>query len=359
MGGAGGAGSERGAGGSGGAPTACPELEAALQQRLDKARAATNTPGAVQAVITPACGRWVGASGESAPGEPMRPDHVLRLGSVTKTFVAATVLQLASEGALGLDDPLETWVPGFPGGAQITVRQMLSHSSGIFNYTAAPSFSADLEAAPQKVWPPQQLVDIAAANPPYFPPGQGWQYSNTNFILLGMIIESATDSDAAVVLRTRLLDPLALSSTSLDGEEPLAGDLARGYDVARNDVTELFDLSTAWTAGAMVGTAGDTANWALSLYTGTALDEASRREMLESTVETGMPGVRYGLGVLELDASAAGAQTWGHTGDIAGYRTQMFYFPEIESVIVSIINSNRGNPNDLTAPALRLLLGTE
>src|SRR4029079_18476272 len=99
------------------------------------------------------------------------PEQVLRIGSVTNTFAAAVVLQLAAEGSLGLDDALETWLPGFPGGAGITLRQMLNHTSGIFNYTTDPTWVATIQTEPMKVWTPQELVDLAAAHPPYFAPG--------------------------------------------------------------------------------------------------------------------------------------------------------------------------------------------
>jgi D-alanyl-D-alanine carboxypeptidase len=343
----------------GGGAEACAELAATLQQRLDEARVATNSPGAVQVVVTPACGRWVGVSGESAPGEPLRPDHLFRIGSVTKTYVGAAVLQLASEGALDLDDPLEAWVPGFPGGAGITLRQLLNHTSGIYNYLEDQAFREELGAHPDKVWPPEALVEVAARNLPYFPPGEGWHYSNTNFILLGMILEKASGADLATVLRERLLDPLALKSTWLDGEEHVRGEIARGYGPAGDDVTARYHPSVAWAAGAMVASAADVAGWAEALYAGEALDEASRREMLANPVETDIAGMTYGLAVMELDPSVVGAAAFGHTGDIFGYHTQMLYLPEKDSVIVSIVNSDRGDPSTLTIPAVEVLLGTE
>src|SRR6185503_14375643 len=131
-GGAGGAG--HGGGGSGGAD-ACAALADRFQQALDDGRASAKSPGAVAAVITPACGKWTGASGDSTDTVPMDASYVLRMGSVTKTFIAATVLELADEGKLGLDDAIEAWVPGVPDGDTITLVNLLNHTSGIFNYT--------------------------------------------------------------------------------------------------------------------------------------------------------------------------------------------------------------------------------
>ncbi|KYF60066.1 hypothetical protein BE08_06780, partial [Sorangium cellulosum] len=263
-----------------------------------------------------------------APGDPMRADHVLRIGSVTKTYVAAAVLQLAHEGALDLDDPISTWITTYPGADGITVRQLLNHSSGIFDYTEDEELRLAAMADPARAWSPEEIVAAAAAHDPYFAPGAGWHYSSTNYILLGMIIEAATGEGVAGVIRDRLLEPNALSSTSFDGEEPIAGELARGYTGDGTDMTSVIHPSLPWSAGALVASAGDIARWAVALYGGAALDPGSLAEMLAGPVPTGVEGQGYGLGTLVIGREVLGVPAFGHDGGAPGYATMMLYYPE-------------------------------
>ncbi|WP_438021996.1 serine hydrolase domain-containing protein [Sorangium sp. So ce233] len=353
-GGAGGAGGE-----GGGSVDACAELAGALQARLDGAREALGTSGAVLAVSTPACGIQDFASGESAPGDPMRADHVLRIGSVTKTYVAATVLQLAHEGALDLDDPLSTWITTFPGADGITVRQLLNHSSGIFNYTEDEEYLLAVTADPGRAWSPEEIVAVAAEHEPYFVPGEGWHYSNTNYILLGMIIEAVTGEGVAGVIRERLLDPNGLSSTSFDGEEPIAGELAHGYLADGTDVTSVLHPSFPWSAGAMVASAGDVARWAVALYDGAALDPASRAEMLADPVPSGVAGEGYGLGTIVIGREVLGVPALGHSGGIPGFATIMLYYPEQQAAVAAIVNKDGVDPSLIALSASGLLLESD
>ncbi|WP_434040979.1 MULTISPECIES: serine hydrolase domain-containing protein [Sorangium] len=355
----GGAGSGGAGGEGGGGVDDCAELAEALQARLDGAREALGTPGAVLAVSTPACGVQDFASGESAPGDPMRADHVLRVGSVTKTYVAAAVLQLAHEGALDLDDPLSTWIATFPGADGITLRQLLNHSSGIFNYTEDEDLVPAVIADPGRVWSPEEIVAIAAEHDPYFAPGEGWHYSSTNYILLGMIIEAATGEGVAEVIRDRLLDPSALSSTSFDGEEPIAGELARGYTAEGVDITSVLHPSFPWSAGAMVASAGDVARWAVALYDGAALDPASRAEMLADPVPSGVEGQGFGLGTLVIGREVLGVPALGHDGGIPGFATIMLYYPEQQAAVAAIVNKEGVDPSLIALSASGLLLESE
>lgn len=347
-----------GGGSSTGQGGGCAGRAATLQQLLDDTLATTKAPGAVLAVSTPDCGLWSGATGTSTPSEPMRATDLVRMGSVTKTFVASVVLELVGEGKLALDDSLEQRHPGFPGGAGITLRQVLNHTSGVFNYTDDKTWEAAANADPKRQWKPQELVDVAAANPPYAAPGKLWHYSNTNYILLGMIVEEVTQSTIAVEIRKRLLDPQKLSDTTFDGAEPLAGTLAHGYSVspAKADVTTMFDPSWAWSAGAMVSTASDLVTWAKAVYGGTVLSKELLADMIDDAIPTQQPGVSYGLGVMELGASVAFDTAYGHGGDIPGFHTQMWYLPKEDLALAATVNSDDGSPNPITAAVLTALV---
>ncbi|WP_437874440.1 serine hydrolase domain-containing protein [Sorangium sp. So ce513] len=363
-GGAGGAndggGGAAGAGGAGSSSVdACAELAETLQARLDGALVALGCPGAVLAVSTPACGVLDLASGESAPGDPMRADHVLRIGSLTKTYVAAAVLQLAHESALDLDDPISTWITTLPGADGITVRQLLNHSSGIFDYTEDEELRLAALADPARVWSPEEIVAAAAAHDPYFAPGGGWHYSSTNYILLGMIIEAATGEGIAGVIRDRVLEPNALSITSFDGEEPIAGELARGYTGDGTDITSAIHPSFPWSAGALVASAGDIARWAVALYGGAALDPASLAEMLAHPVPTGVEGQGYGLGTLVIGREVLGVPAFGHEGGAPGYTTVMLYYPEQQAAVAAVVNSDAADPALIALSASGLLLESD
>jgi D-alanyl-D-alanine carboxypeptidase len=324
----------------------CDTLAAELDATLADTLAAADRPGGtVAAVITPECGLWRGAVGTAGDGEPLTPEHLLRVGSVTKTYVSATILSLAADGALGLDDTLDTWQPDVPGAGVITVRQLLDHTSGLYNYTDDEDFFAGILADPMAVYSPAELVAVATAHPPYFAPGAGWYYSNTNYILLGMIIEAVTGEPVAAAMRARLLDPQSLEHTFLDGDEPVQGALAHGFDRDGADVTFALHPSAAWAAGAITATAGDLADWAMALYGGGVVAPALRDDMLD-LVDVGdlLPGASYGLGVIAFDAGVVGTPLIGHGGAIPGFLSEMYYLPDHDSVIVTIVNSEEADP---------------
>jgi D-alanyl-D-alanine carboxypeptidase len=353
--GSGGAGGQGGAGtGGAGGEDACATLAAGLQSALDQV---TTHPkgGTAMAVTTPECGSWAGTSGEAHDGVPLGPEHLLRTGSVTKTYVAVAILQLVADGEIDLDETLEPWVPGVLNGTTITIRQLLNHTSGVFSYTSDPTFFQQALADPTHEWAPQDLVDIAVQNGADFEPGTDWSYSNTNYILLGMILELATGKSVGEVLR-ELLDAHGLDATFLDGEEALVGELATGYAQTGADITQVLHPSAAWAAGSMVGTASDVADWAAALYRGQVLAEAEMDAML-TMVPTSSAGVEYGLGVFGFGPQVlAGQEGLGHGGDIPGYHTLMIYLTEHDTVVVSIVNSDAAAPESALGAALPLLV---
>jgi D-alanyl-D-alanine carboxypeptidase len=254
-----------------------------------------------------------------------------------------------------LDAPISAWFPTFPGATKITVRELMNHTSGIFNYTDDLGFQSTVNSQPMKKWTHQELVDIAAAQPPYFPPGTAWKYSNTDYIMLGMIVEAVTGDTIGKEIRASLLDPNHLGSTSFDGEEPIVGTLAHGW-LGSMDVSTAIDPSYAWAAGAMVSSMSDLCDWAGTLYAGKILMPSTMKEML-TTVATDQPGLRYGLGVFVGDASIAGDTIVGHPGDIPGYHTHMWYLPNEHIAFATAVNADGTDPNDISAALLPYLLG--
>ncbi len=332
----------------------CVSLGASLTKALDAALPGSGSPGAVLAVKTASC-RIVLAAGTSTKSSPMSPDDVLRVGSVTKTFVSAAVLRLVNMGKLALDDTLDAWSPEFPNASAITVTELLNHTSGAFDYTQDSTWQSTIQTHPGTVWTPQQLVSIAAGHPPAFAPGASWGYSNTDYILLGIILEKVTGKNAGQVLHEQAIDLAGLEWTSFPGYEPIRGALAHGYATTGADVSTLYDPSYAWTAGAVVASAGDLADWAVALYGGSILPAASLSLML-TPVPTGTAGEEYGLGVFILEPSiTGGGVAWGHPGDINGYHTQMFYFPGAKTAVVGMVNSDAGDPNAISLAALDVL----
>lgn len=343
-GGSAGMGGSAGAAGSGGKPSACAEQDQKLKAALDQARTSRD---AALAVTTPACGTVTYVSGESG----LDGSELFRIGSVTKPYVAAVILKLVAAGKLGLEDHLEQWVSGVPNGQTITLRMLLNHTSGIFNYTEDVSFQSN----PTKKWTPDEIVQLAAGHGAVSPPGSKWEYSNTNYVCLGIIAEKVGQQGIAEQIRAELLAPNQLAHTFFDGQEALGDELAPGFAADGSDATHVVDPSGPWAAGAMTATAADTARFIELLASGALLEQAEQTEMEKG--EPVAPNVSYGLGLMMLEApiTAGAGKAYGHNGSIHGYHTQAFHFRETKTTVVSIVNQNGVNPNDLTLAALTTL----
>src|SRR5215472_2166736 len=275
-----------------------------------------------------------------ATGQLMQPQDRVHIGSITKTFVAAVVLQLAAEGRLSLNDSVQTWLPGVVTGhgyhpAQITIGQLLQHTSGLRDYISDPRFQT-IQALAQ-TWQPQQLVDIALR---LGPPVRGWLYSNTNYIVLGMIIQKVTGHSPVAEIRQRILVPLGLHDTSFPLTSPqIPGPHAHGY-YGRIDVTNLVNPSTAWTSGAMISTVDDVARFYRALLTGRLLPPAQQRELL-AAIPADDPGElfaeRYGLGIYRVQLPCGTA--WGHDGGYpGGFKTYAYTSPDGSRQAVIVYN---------------------
>ncbi len=347
-----------------------PEVVAAIQAKMDGLTAGGLPPGVVVWIDAPEY-RFEGASGFADVMDdniPMPPEGAFRIGSITKMFTAVVVVQLAEDGVLTLDDPLARWLPEtagqLPHGDQITLRHLLAHTSGLFNVVEHESYYADLFAemvvdegagsvtlACVQRDPHDTLARYVYGKDALFAPGARWSYSNTNYTLLGMVIEAAADVPLAEAYRTYIYEPLGMASTFLDCYEDPVIDVVHGYTGvgdAMTDVTELHE-SIGWSAGGLVSTAPDLIAFARGLFGGALFDDP---ESLV-TMTTPTPGSSYGLGVMLQ------GKYMGHAGGIAGFRSALNYAPEFDTVVVMLYNHDTADPEqslaDMLNPALPLL----
>lgn len=260
--------------------------------------------------------------------KPMKTDFRFRIGSVTKTFTATVVLQLAGENRLNLDDYIEDWLPGVIQGngyddKQITIRQLLNHTSGIANYTRSKDFNM---MDTKKSYTAEGLVKMGISMPPDFAPGKSWSYSNTGYVLLGILIEKVTGNSYAEEIENRIIEPLELANTFLPGNSSVIPGTkhARGYiqlDGASEpkDVT-YYNPSMGSSAGDMISTADDLNKFFSYLLGGKLLKEQQLKQML-TTVPTGVDELGdSGLGIFKMKLSN-GESIWGHGGTIPGFLT--------------------------------------
>lgn len=323
----------------------CTARDISLEAALNSALKTTN---ALLSVRDEKCGTSVYVAGKV---ETANKDSLWRIASITKTYVSALILTLVRDDLLALDDPMSKFVADVPGTKDVTVKMLLNHTSGIFSYTSDKAFFADRHRA----WTPRELVDLATKHAPTNAPGAKWSYSNTNYILLGMIAESAGGKQIAELLHTRVLEPAGLKATFLDGAEPLTGTLAKGFS-GKTDVTLLNHMSGPWTAGAMVASGGDLAEWIYALHGTTKVLKADEQAILRTGVEAG-DGVSYGLGVLILDRSQTGGAgpAYGHDGGIDGFSSIALYFPEKKTSIGIVVNEDGADYSPILSAAMKKL----
>ncbi|MGX5466487.1 serine hydrolase domain-containing protein [Bacillus toyonensis] len=257
--------------------------------------------------------------------KPMKADFRFRIGSVTKTFIATVLLQLSGENRLNLDDSIEKWLPGVIqgngyDGNQITIRQILNHTSGIADYMNSKDFDI---MDTKKSYTAEEFVKMGISLPPEFAPGKGWSYSNTGYVLLGILIEKVTGNSYAEEIENRIIEPLDLSNTFLPGNSSVIPGTkhARGY-IQLDGASELKDvtyINPGSSDGDMISTADDLNKFFSYLLSGKLLKEQQLKEML-TTVPTDREGTGYGLGIVEFKLPN-GVSVWGHRGSVLGFST--------------------------------------
>lgn len=346
---------------AGTAPAAVPpgraDVDVATAERLDAAITAAMEKAGIPGV---GVGLWFDGRGsyerafgtaDTATGTPMKTDLFTRIGSVTKTFTITAVLQLVDQGKLRLDAPVLQYLRGpvakqlerVAGSGGVTVRQLADMRSGLFDYTEDTAWLAELQADPSRSWTPQKLLSVAFSHPADFAPGAKWEYSNTNTVLLGLLVEQLSGQSLSDYLRDHVLGPVGLSDTTLPKGAEIPIPYAHGHTTF-SPGGKLVDASTwnpswAWAAGAITSTLDDLHTWVPALTEGRLPDggrllEPDTQAQRMRALPTGYPGVGYGLGIADFNG-------WvGHNGELPGYETVAARLPQDDAVLVVIVNSD-------------------
>lgn len=339
-----------------------PDVVAEIQAEMDDLTAGGLPPGMVVWIDAPGY-RFEGASGFANVMDETRmpPEGAFRIGSITKMFTATVIVQLAEDGVLTLDDPLSQWLPEVaarvPYGDRITLRHLLAHTSGLFNVVEHEAYWSDLfgsvvvdeaTGAPTVACverdPNDTLARYVYGKDALFEPGARWSYSNTNYTLLGMVIEAAAAMPLAEAYRTYIYEPLGMESTFLDCYEEPVTEVVHGYTGSGDAMTDLRELheSIGWSAGGLVSTASDLIAFARGLFGGALFDDPET----SVAMTTPAPNSAHGLGIFLQPESV------GHAGLIAGFRSVLSYASEIDTVVVVLYNNDGADPEASLADVL-------
>ena len=354
-----------------GSPSATPMLADVLDRRLERLRAKSGIPGMSAAILFADGSIWRGATGDAdvATGVPVTPDTSFSVASVSKTFTAALILSLVEDGRLSLDGAARSYLPSLPIHPRITVRQLLDHTSGLRDFYFGAGVDRALLSKPARVWNPARSLKYVGK--PFAKPGVEWHYSNTNYLVLGMLAEAVGGAPIADQLDARFLEPLGLDDTFYQRPgDPWSGPVARSYRfvgaspklpaIDVSDGTPIVPFTSVVTAaggaGSIASSADDLVHWARALYGGDALSEDSRDAMVADIARTASyaPGVAYGLGVQA--GSVDGHPTLGHSGRFLGARAVVRWLPRERIAIAVVTNQSRTDPNRTLASLLKLAL---
>lgn len=343
-------------------------LRAALDAQLARLRAKTGIPGISAAILFPDGTTWLGTAGlaDVAAGRAVTTDTAFPVASVSKTFTAALILALVQDGRVRLDASARAYLPTLPIDPTITIGELLDHTSGLRDFFLGAGIDKALLGQPAQVWDPARSLSYLGK--PFAKPGAEWHYSNTNYLVLGMVAEAVGGAPVADQLRARFLAPLGLDHTYFQVAETPRGPVVHDYRFAGPGSTlPAIDLSdgtsvmpftsvvtAAGAAGSIASTAGDLVRWAKALYGGTALARTTRDLMVDDVLRTVRfkPATAYGLGVQAVVVD--GRPTLGHSGRYLGARAVVRWLTEDRIAISVVTNQSRTDPNVIAAA----LLGT-
>jgi D-alanyl-D-alanine carboxypeptidase len=333
-------------------PTFPPATVSAINAAIASWFKEYQVPGVIVGIWMPQ-GTYVTAQGkaDTATGEPMQVNDHFRVGSITKTFTVTVLLQLVAQGKLSLDDPVSKYVSYVPNGENITLRMLANMTSGLFNYSEDPTFIASLFSNPQQEFTPMQLIDIGLQHPPYFAPGTGFHYSNTNTVLLGAIIEHVTNENICDLYASYNFGPLGLMNTQCPSGTSMPVPYAHGITQTPSgaivDATN-WNPSWAFTAGWLISDLQDLKVWVKAYTTGAQIPASLQQQRLDwITVPPATPTDSYGLGI-------GMSHGWiGHEGGLPGYNTEGQYFPSKDLEVVVFANSDVDNSSGVS-PAFGL-----
>ncbi len=337
-----------------------------IQGILDHWRASQDIPGATLSIYLP--GHKIPITFTSGKtqiygGQRINSNNLFQAGSITKSFTSMIILQLEAQGKLNIDDPITKYLPQYPQWHDVTIRELLNHTSGIFNYTDTAAFNDIRKANPEEGFTPEEIVRIASRYPMYFQPGHGWHYSNTNYVLAGMIIHAVTHKPVSDVMNYYLhggmrIDLLNTYYLPKIYPESILHRMAHGYNTKGVDVTE-SNMAWASTAGAIVSTTQDLLTWWRALFQGHLLPNPQLWQMMslvclpgDKNCHPGQPishlqgwqiGHGYGLGIAEAAfGSSEIGPVWWHNGSTAGYKAIVMWFPKPDIYMAITINRNPG-----------------
>ena len=309
-----------------------------LDRTIAQVRKDENLPGVLVGVSVPGAGEYLSAQGSANlhTGTKPQPSDQFRVGSVTKTFVATAILQLVEEGKLRKSDTLSRWYPDFPNADEITVDDLLRMRSGLPHYWNEETLKQYYDN-PQQDVTNEDIIEATAAKADQFePPDQETEYSDTNYNILGAILEKVSGNDIATQLDQSIISPLGLENTHYPTDDELPGDLhGYGLEPKSGELEDKTILNPAPSdgAGAMISDMSDLAVWSRALYKGDLLTPKTQQARLEIQRGEGVSeSSGYGEGISKLGS------LWGHGGTIAGFSTDMWYMPEEDATIVISVN---------------------
>jgi D-alanyl-D-alanine carboxypeptidase len=324
-------------------------------------------------------GEYLKSYGTTASDSKDAPnlDTKVRIGSNTKTWTGTAIMQLVQEGKISVDDPVSKYRPDVPNGENITVGMLLNMRSGLYNYTETVVLNEALDNDPQKVWQPEELVALGLANPPYFAPGTGYHYSNTNTVLLGLIAEKLDGKPIAQIFQDRFFSKLKMTGSSFPAitDTAIPAPYASGYSYSGNietldepslsperiaaieagtvqpRVTTNDNPSWTWSAGQGIATANDLATWVKAMGSGELLNEATQKLRIDSVQPTDPDkpdGAGYGYGIAQM------GPMYGHIGEMPGYNSFMGYDPVND--VTMVVWANLAPTIDGNAAAARVAM---
>ena len=319
------------------AASSADERAAALDKAIPAAMQRASVPGAIVGIWQDGREPYVRAFGvrDTATRQPMATDLYMRIGSNSKTFTVTAILMLADQGKLGLDDPIDRYVKGVPSGNQITLRQLAAMRSGLYDY--GDDTNPKLPQQPFRQWTPRELLEIAFRHPLLFPPGSDFDYSNTNTVLLGLVVEKVSGQSLASFIEQNILKPEGMTRTVFPAGAEIPSPHAQGYfklpDGKVVDATD-WNPSWGWASGNMISTLDDMRVWARDLAIGKLISPAMKRErdqFLPAPPEG--EGALYGLAIENQNG-------WiGHNGNIMSYMAYPYYLPSERITMVVLLNS--------------------
>ncbi len=309
----------------------------ALDKAIPAAMQRASVPGAIVGIWQDGRAPYVRAFGvrDTATRQPMATDLYMRIGSNSKTFTVTALLMLADQGKLGLDDPIDRYVKGVPGGNRITLRQLAQMRAGLYNY--ADDTNKVMAQQPSRQWTPRELVEVAFRHPPLFPPGSDFDYSNTNTVLLGLVVEKVSGQSLGSFIEQNILKPEGMTHTLFPAGAEYPSPHSQGYfkmpDGKIVDATD-WNPSWGWASGNMISTLDDMRVWTRDLAIGKLLSPAMKQQR-----DQFLPAPQEGEGAL-YGLALENQHGWiGHNGNIMSYMVYPYYLPSERITLVVMLNS--------------------